>query len=93
MGFGGSAAAMLQSIRNNAKLLAKRNNYFEKGVAKKYGTSTKIIDYKKLSPAQFKAFKHKLKESEIRRQKTLAMIFGSVMLVIISGFVYLLFFY
>ena len=73
--------------------LLKRNNYFEKGVAEKYGTSNKIIDYKKLSPAQFEAFKHKLKESELRRQKTLAMIFGSVMLVIISGFVYLLFFY
>ncbi len=93
MGFGGSAAAMVQSIRNNAKLLAKRNNYFEKGLAKKYKTSTKIIDYKKLSPAQFEAFKQKLKEDESRRQKKLAIVFGSVMLVIISGFVYLLFFH
>ena len=93
MGFGGSASAMVQSIRNNAKLLDKINNYYEKSVAKKYGTSNKIIDYKKLSPAQFEALKHKFNESELRRQKTLAMIFGSAMLVIISGFVYLLFFY
>ena len=93
MGFGGPAAVMVQSIRNNAQLLATRNNYFENGVAKKYGTSTNIIDHKKLSPAQFEAFKHKLKESELRSQKTLAMIFGSVILVTISGLAYLLFFY
>ena len=93
MGFGGSAAAMVQSIRNNAKQLAKRNNYFEKDVASKYGTSTKIIDYKKMSPAQFEAFKQKLKEDELRRQKNLAIVFGSVMLVIIGVLIYFLFFH
>ena len=92
MGFGSSAAVMVQSIRNNGSF-AKRNNYFEKDIAKKYGTSNKIIAYKKLLPAQFEAFKHKLKESELRRQKTLATIFRSVILIIICGFVYLLFFY
>lgn len=75
MGFGASAAAMVQFIHNNAKLLAKRNNYFEKDVAKRYSTSTKIIDYKKLSPAHFEAFKQKLKDNEPRRQKNLAVVF------------------
>jgi hypothetical protein len=93
MGFGGSAAAMIQSIRNNAKQLAKRNNYFEKDVASKYGTSTKIVDYKKMSPAQFEAFKQKLKENELRRQKHLAVVFGSIMLVIICALIYFLFYH
>ncbi|MAP81378.1 MAG: hypothetical protein CL526_09850 [Aequorivita sp.] len=93
MGFGGSAAAMVQSIRNNAKQLAKRNNYFEKDVDSKYGTSTKIVDYKKMSPAQFEAFKQKLKENELRRQKNLAIVFGSVMLIIVGVIIYFLFYH
>ncbi|MCG2417857.1 hypothetical protein K8089_02400 [Aequorivita sp. F47161] len=93
MGFGGSAAAMIQSIRSNAKQLAKRNNYFEKNPASKYGTSTKVVDYKKMSPAQFAAFKQKLKESELRRQKNVAIVFSSVMLVIVGALIYFLFFY
>ncbi|CAM3493368.1 hypothetical protein [Aequorivita lipolytica] len=92
MGFGGSAAAMVQSIRNNAKQLAKRNSYFEKDVPSKYGTSTKIVDYKRMSPAQFVAFKQKLKENELRRQKHLAIVFGSVMFVIIGVLIYFLFY-
>jgi hypothetical protein len=93
MGFGGSAAAMIQSLRSNAKQLAKRKNYFEKNPASKYGTSTKIVDYKKMSPAQFAAFKQKLKENELRRQKRLAFIFGSAMLVIVSVIIYFLFYH
>lgn len=91
MGFGGSAAAMVQSICNNAKQLAKRNKYFEKKVVSKHGTSTKIIDYKKMSSAQFDIFKQKLKEKEMQRQKRLMIVFGSVMLVIISVLIYLVF--
>ncbi|KXO00001.1 hypothetical protein LS48_05850 [Aequorivita aquimaris] len=93
MGFGGSALAMAQTLRNNAKQLAKRNNYFEKDVPSKFGTSTKIVDYKKMSPAQFEAFKQKLRQKEIERQKRLTIVFGSVMVVIIAALVYLLFFY
>ncbi len=93
MGFGGSAAAMIQTIRNNANQLAKRKNYFEKDVASKYGSSTKVVDHKKMSPAQFAAFKQKLKENELRRQKNLAFVFGSAMLVIVSGLIYFLFYY
>lgn len=93
MGFGGSAAAMIQSIRNNANQLAKRNNYFEKDVASKYGTSTKIVDYKKMSPAQFVAFKQKLKQNEVRRQKRLTIVFGSIMFVILGVLIYFLFYH
>ncbi len=93
MGFGGSAAAMVQSIRNNAKQLAKRDKYFEKDVASPNGNYGKIVDYKKMSPAQFEAFKQKLKENELRRQKNLAFVFGSVMLVIVGVLIYFLFFH
>ena len=93
MGFGGSASAMVQSIRNNAKQLVKRKNYFEKDVASKYGTSTKIVDYKKMSPAQFEVFKQKLKKNELRRQKNLAIVFGSIMLVIVGFLIYFLFYH
>ncbi|AFL81899.1 hypothetical protein Aeqsu_2441 [Aequorivita sublithincola DSM 14238] len=93
MGFGGSAAAMIQSIRNNAKQLANRKNYFEKDVSSKYGTSTKVVDYKKMSPAQFVAFKQKLKENELRRQKNLVFVFGSIMLVILAIIIYFLFYH
>lgn len=91
MGFGGSAAAMVQSIRNNAKQLAKRNNYFEKDVLSKYGTPAKVVDHKKMSPEQFEAFKKEIKQKELGRQKKLALIFGSIMLVIIGGIYYFLF--
>tara|TARA_R110002050_G_scaffold38162_3_gene94548 strand:- start:988 stop:1269 length:282 start_codon:yes stop_codon:yes gene_type:complete len=93
MGFGGSAAAMIQTIRNNANQLAKRKKYFDKDVASNYGTSTKLVDHKKMSPAQFVAFKQKLKENEKRRQKNLAFVFGSLMLVIISIIIYFLFYH
>lgn len=93
MGFEGSAAAMIQSLRNNAKQLSKRNNYFEKDVPSKYGTPTKIVDYKKMSPEKFEVFKKKLRENELRRQKHLAIIFGSVMLVVIGILIYYLFYH
>jgi hypothetical protein len=93
MGFGGSAAAMIQSIRNNAKQLAKRKKYFEKEVSSGYEKSTKIVDYKKMSAHKFEAFKQKLKENEARRQKNLALTFGSIMVVIVGTIIYFLFFY
>lgn len=93
MGFGGSAAAMIQSIRNNAKQLAKRDKYFEKDVTSSNGNYGKIIDHKKMSPEQFEAFKLKLRQNELRRQKNLAIVFGSIMLVIIAVLIYFLFYY
>lgn len=91
MGFGGATAAMVQSIRNNANQLAKRNNYFEKNGSSKYGTSAKIVDYKKMSPEQFETFKRTLKKEELARQKLLVLIFSGIMLTIITGIFYFLF--
>ncbi len=92
MGFGGSALAMAQTLKNNAKQIAKRDNYFKRDVASNYKKSPKIVDYKNMSPAQFSAFQQRLKENEIRRQKNLGIVFGSVMLLIIGVLIYFLFF-
>lgn len=93
MGFGGSAAAMLQSLRNNAKQLAKRKKYFEKEVPAALKEHIKFTDYKKMPPAEFEAFKKKLKENELNRQKRLFFVFGGIMIVIIGAISYFLFFY
>lgn len=92
MGFGGSAAAMIESIRNNARQLSKRNNYFERGVYEKYETSTKIIDYKKMPPDEFEVFKKRLRDKEVRRLKRLGIVFGSLMVIITAVLVFFLFF-
>ncbi len=91
MAFGGSALAMMLTLRNNAKQLAKREKYFERDVSSSNGNYGKIVDYKKMSPYQFEAFKKRLKENELRRQKNLAIVFGGVMLIIISVIIYFLF--
>lgn len=91
MGFGSSG--MIQSIRNNAKQLVKRKSYFEKDIDSKSSNSKKIVDHKKMSPAQFVAFKQQLKENELRRQKRLIVIFGGVMTIILSAIIYFLFYY
>ena len=93
MGFGGSALAMAQTLKNDAKQLAKRDKYFEKGVAPSIGNYGKIVDYKKMSPEQFEAFKLKLKQNEIRGQKNLAIVFGGLMILIIGVLIYFLFYH
>ena len=93
MGFGGSALAMAQTLRNNAKQLVKRDKYFEKNTTPFNSNYGKIIDYKKMSPEQFEIFKYKLRQKELQRQKRLAHIFGGVMAVIVGGLIYFLFFY
>ena len=52
MGFGGSALAMIQTLKNNVKQLASRNKYFDKKTDSQsvYG---KFIDHKKMSPKEF----------------------------------------
>ncbi|WP_347374645.1 hypothetical protein [Aequorivita sp. Q41] len=86
----GHVFAMIASLKNNKR---NRKSLFEKNVNKYNGGYGKIIDYKKFSPAQFAAFKQKLKENELRRQKRLAIVFGSVMLLIIGVLIYFLFFH
>ncbi|QAA83049.1 hypothetical protein EI546_15585 [Aequorivita sp. H23M31] len=93
MGFGGSAAAMILTLRNNAKQLAKRNNYFEKDIPSKYPNSAKIIDYKKMSPQQFDTFKQNLKKEERRRLIIVTIVFGTTMIFFVGIVVYFLFYH
>jgi len=54
MGFGGSALAMAQTLRNNAKQLVKRDKYFEKDITPSNSSYGKIIDIKKCRPSSLK---------------------------------------
>ncbi len=86
----GHIFAMIASLKNNKR---NRKSLFDKDVASPNENYGKIVDYKKMSPAQFTAFKQKLKEAELDRQKRLAMLFGSAMLVIIGLVIYFLFYH
>ncbi len=88
----GVVQAMIASIKNNKKQLSKRDNYFEKGVDANHGAYGKLEDHKKMSSYEFKVFQKKLKEDELRRQRKVFTIFGSIMLVIVSVVIYFLFF-
>lgn len=90
MGFGGSVAAMMQSMKTNRAQLKKRDRYFDKEVnhEKAYGDFT---DHKKMSAAQFENFKAKLKQQEKERSRKLLIIFSVVMIVIIGMLSYILF--
>jgi hypothetical protein len=81
---------MIQTLKNNRR---DHKTLFDKDVDIHYPKYGKIVDYKKMSPAQFEAFKQKLKENELRRQKHLAVVFGSILLVIICALIYFLFYH
>ncbi|QIE60757.1 hypothetical protein G5B37_14690 [Rasiella rasia] len=89
MGFGGSVAAMLASIKaNNAQLARRKANYRD---SKSYGSVTygKLEDHTKMSPTEFTAFKEKLaKEKRAESRKTMVLIAISVPAAI--GLIYLL---
>ena len=88
-GGAGHIFSMIASLKHNKR---SRKNLFDKNVSENNENYGKIVDYKKMSPEQFETFKLKLKQNELRRQKNLAIIFGSIMAVIIGGMVYFLFF-
>jgi len=89
-GGAGHIFSMIASLKHNKR---NRKNLFDKDVDEHNENYGKIIDYKKMSPEQFEAFKQKLRQKEIERQKRLTIVFGSVMIVIVAALVYLLFFY
>lgn len=89
-GGAGHIFSMIASLKHNKR---NRKNLFDKDVDEHNENYGKIIDYKKMSPEQFEAFKRKLRQKEIERQKRLTIVFGSVMIVIVAALVYLLFFY
>ena len=94
MGFVGSAAAMIQSIRGNrAQLNSKRRDgYFEKDVDKMVSRG-KFEDHKKMSPAQFAAFKAQVKQREADNLKRLTISFGIAVVIIVSAGVYFMFYF
>lgn len=91
MGFGGSAVAMIQSIRSNKNQLSKREGYFDK---KNQSTSAygDFKDHKKMSPAQFAAFQKKTREEAKRLQRKQYVILSITMSLLISGILYILFY-
>ncbi|WP_026449699.1 hypothetical protein [Aequorivita capsosiphonis] len=89
-GGAGHIFSMIASLKNNKR---NRKNLFDKNVHEQNEAYGKITDYKKMSPAQFEAFKQKLKENELRRQKNLTIVFGGIMIVIIGVLIYFLFFH
>ena len=91
MSFGGSALAMMQTLKNNAKQLAKRKGYFDKNKPS-YSTYGKFVDHKKMSPEDFEAFKLKLKKNELRRQIKLGVVSGIAVIIIVSTVVYFLYY-
>lgn len=91
-GFSGSAAAMIQSLRNNKKQLTKRDSYFDKNIEHSEGVYGKFVDNKRMSPKEFKAFQEKLRIEELSRQRKLYIIFGIFMFFITAIVFYLMFF-
>ncbi|HBY66992.1 MAG: hypothetical protein CMC07_04585 [Flavobacteriaceae bacterium] len=92
MGFGGSALAMMQTLKNNAKQLAKRKRYFDKNKAS-YSTYGKFVDHKKMSPEQFATFQKQLKENNANNRRRLLLVFSAVMLLILAVIIYFLYFF
>lgn len=92
MGFGGSAAAMIQSLKNNRNQLRKRDKYFDKDANPMGSSYGKLEDHKKMTPYEFKAFQKKLQQNDAKRMRKLLLVFGSLMLFITAVALYLLFF-
>lgn len=92
MGFGGSALAMMQTLKNNAKQLAKRKRYFDKNKAS-YSSYGKFVDHKKMSPKEFITFQEKLKANNRQNRRRLLFVFSAVMLLILAVIIYFLFFF
>lgn len=76
MGFGGSVAAMLTSLKNNKR---DRKTAFDKETGKMRSTYGKFVDHKKLSAEDFAAFKLKMvKQKRRSRIVLLVQIFISI---------------
>lgn len=80
-GGAGHIFSMIASLKNNKR---NRKRIFDKDVYEQKENYGKIIDYKKMPPPEFEALKQTLNDNELRRQKNLMIVFGSVMLVIIG---------
>jgi len=90
MGFGGSVAAMIQSLKANKRT---RVSMFEKDVDKHQKMYGQFTDHKKMSPKAFTLFKKRLELQEQARKRKLYLVFGSVMLIFFVFGIYFLFYY
>jgi len=82
MGFGGSVAAMIASIKANEAQRSQRRASYKNGTYSKasYG---KFVDHKKMSPSDFAAFKEKLeKERKAEQLKTIILIVVSAIVAV-----------
>ena len=89
MGFGGSVAAMIASIKaNNAQRASRKSSY---GDLKSFGSVSygELIDHKKISPSDFAAFKADLlQKKKAESRKTWLLVLISIPTAI--GLIYLL---
>ena len=90
MGFGGSVAAMMQSLKANKAQLKNSRTYFEKdkNYAKTYGD---FVDHKKMTPDQFEAFKNKLQQEKKEHQKKVFITISIITLISVCLVALLLF--
>lgn len=90
----GTGVWVVQLMRKHRKDLNARKSeaYFDKNVDndKIY---RKFEDHKKMSPAQFAAFKAKVEQQEANRLKRLTITFGIALVIIVTAVVYFLFYY
>ncbi|WP_139958839.1 hypothetical protein [Flavicella sediminum] len=85
MSFGGSVAAMITSIKNNAR--TKRKSYFERdhSVSKQQTKLDKLLQ-KKASPKQLKAIKDKIIQENNKRNLRIIL---STLIILITIYFFL----
>lgn len=90
MSFGGSVAAMIQSLKANKRT---RTTMFEKDFEKQQTIYGKFQDHKKMSSQAFELYRKRLQLEEQNSQRKFYITFGIVMLVFLSVGIYFLFFF
>jgi hypothetical protein len=87
MGFGGSASAMISSIKANQKLLKKKSR-FDRGnsIVTSSTKKRKALMFKSLDGAERKKLNARLKRIDEKRKKKLIKVYGFTALVTIAFF-------
>ncbi|APZ46194.1 hypothetical protein BW723_07735 [Polaribacter reichenbachii] len=86
MGFGGSAAAMITSLKNNKRT---RVSTFQKMKDFKEGKNIQVSFDKKATPQQLKRIREKLQSENKKKLIRILLISGSILIIVIYliGFV------
>ncbi|MAY23578.1 MAG: hypothetical protein CMC74_12420 [Flavobacteriaceae bacterium] len=93
MGFGGSVAAMIASLKNNKRDRTTLYDKDKKGKNASGSSYGAFVDHKKMSPEEFKAFQQKLKEKKKAETKRQLILFGVIVLVVVAFVSYFLYFF